>query len=346
MLRLVLLVCLAITSCATKPESSRKNPTAKSVDWHRLWVQNGCTLYNFAREAKSFPGDFCIFLDDGSFISASNSSMKRISANSEVLWEITGNFHHQVNLSADANRIFTLSSEIRNEKNKKIRDDVLLILDINGKTIQKKRVTDFFSELGLNSLGWSESPNIKFLKADFETSHLNSFYEIPENTYSDSVPWMKKGNFIINGYFHGIFILSPDLKIGLHHMDYPHSVKNGLHDVQVTPDGSLLLFNNWAADRDFRYSAVDKYDPIKKKLVWRFTSSPLEMFYSPACGGVQEVGELIFFSHLTAGGYLWSPKENRMIKFIPGTKIDPRGVEPTQQLKMVDVTEFLKNNKN
>ncbi len=47
-------------------------------EWDKLWLQSGCSLENAKGEEKNFPGALCLFLEDGSFISANENSIKRI----------------------------------------------------------------------------------------------------------------------------------------------------------------------------------------------------------------------------------------------------------------------------
>ena len=301
----------------------KKILSAATPDIEKLWVQNGCFLYTNKNDVKSYPGMFCVFMPDGSFLSANEQALKRISPTKEVLWEVAGHFHHQMNLSQDGLRIYALSSEVE-------RDDVLMILDLNGKILRRVNTTTFAKTVSREQLN--------------DTTHFNSFYEIPENAYSASVPWMKAGNLIVNGYKMGVFIFSPDLSQVLSHHFIPR--QNQLHDVQVTPDGEFLFFNNWAQSEDGnRFSAIQKYDPVTKKISTLFKASPKEMFYSPAGGGVQEFGDLIFFNHVSAGGFLWSVPEQKLIYALPGVNGNRGQLGSIQQLKLVDVEEFFKNSR-
>ncbi|MFL5783858.1 MAG: hypothetical protein ACJ76H_04550, partial [Bacteriovoracaceae bacterium] len=110
----------------------------------------------------------------------------------------------------------------------------------------------------------------------------------------------------------------------------------------------FLYFNNRATLKEIdgpEFSAIQKYDPVTKKVITLFEASPKEVFYSPACGGVQELGDLIFFNHILDGGYLWSVSKKELLLALPGYTDNPRSQIPTQQLKLVDVNDFFKNSK-
>ncbi|MFL5783859.1 MAG: hypothetical protein ACJ76H_04555 [Bacteriovoracaceae bacterium] len=330
-------------SCTQLPVKKKLELTS-SPDLEKLWVQNGCYLYTNKKNLKSYPGMYCVFLPDGSFLSANEQSLKKISPKQEVLWEVPGHYHHQLNLSPDGQRIYALSSEVVVRNKIAERDDVLMILDLNGKILRRVNSTTIVRSVGGEPLNWYKPVELAVVKATIETTHFNSFYEIPENAYSATVPWMKAGNLIVNSIKLGIFVLSPDLSHVLSHHLIPH--ENQLHDVQVTPDGNFLIFNNWAQSTDGnRFSAIQKYDPVTKKITTLFEASPKETFYSPACGGVQELGDLIFFNHITGGGFIWSVPEQKLIKSFQGYNGKRQALTPMQQLKLVDVGEFFKNSK-
>lgn len=346
-MRAPLLPLLGLLCACASPLPPKKSPASSSpVAWEKLWVQNGCSLYNFDRKLRTFPGDFCVFLDDGSFISATEKSMRRYSPTLEIVWETPGHFHHQLNLTPDKKRLLALSGILEKRKGKIFRDDELMILDLDGKILHRKKMLELFPSVSLSPVEWGGSPHIKALGADLETSHFNSIYEVPRNSYSGSIPWLRAGNIVVNGYAHGILFLSPNLSQVLKHVPYKGSVENALHDVQVTVDGRLLVFNNWVSGRENRSSAVELFDPVQGTTETVFMTDPPEAFYSQACGGVQELGKLYFISHITAGAYLWSPEKKKVLSYVSGTRSDPRGIEPTQQLKLVDAENFLKNVKD
>ncbi len=117
---------------------------------------------------------------------------------------------------------------------------------------------------------------MSLVKADIETSHFNSIYEIPENKGGKKSRFLKAGNLIVNSTGIGIFILSPDLSEVLYEKSYSHSLRNEIHDVQVTPDGLFLIFNNTVNDplTSYKYSAIQKFDPVSEKLIFDYPNGP------------------------------------------------------------------------
>ena len=182
--------------------------------------------------------------------------------------------------------------------------------------------------------------------ADIETSHFNSIYEVPENLYSATVPFMRAGNIIVNSLSLGLFILTPDFEKVLYHRRFSFSDRHTVHDVQITPEGEILFFNNDnLTNKGLRvyHSAIQKYDPVKEVMTFEYTAKEKELFFSPSCGGVQDHKDYIFFSRLMSGGLVYSKKRKEIVLGIPGVPHDPTEFRPTQQLKIIDPREFFRH---
>lgn len=310
--------------------------------YEEIWFKSGCTLSQGKSKVHKFPGDLCVFLPDGSFISASTNSIQRISPRSEVLWQIPGHFHHQLNFSNDFQEVLTLRSVVRMENGAEVRDDVLMIIDVSGKVLHQISSPELLSQTKTPSLGWNNTQVYRGKNPKTESSHFNSIYEIKNHRGVHGAEWMKPGNIIANSSKLGVFILSPDLQKVVHHFTYPLSRDHNVHDVQVNDNGDILLFNNQVADPSGReYSSVDVYDPRSKTLEFRFTASPKEMFYSVICGGVQQLGHKLFFSHVTNGGYLLHMPDRKLLWALPGKNASAHNLDPNQQIKIVFPERFL-----
>ena len=117
---------------------------------------------------------------------------------------------------------------------------------------------------------------------------------------------------------------------------------HSIHDVQVTPEGNLLFFNNHVDDGSKKlFSAIQEMNPLTKKVSSLFTARPKEMFYTEGGGGVQRIGDNIFFSHTLTGGYLYSTETKDIVKLFPQNReVQSRWI---QEIKMIDASGFLKN---
>ncbi len=180
--------------------------------WESLYLQNGCSVFSFPTKPKFYPGELCIFLDDGTFISAGAKGIRRFNRDQSTMWEVSGHYHHQINLTSDKNRILSLVSETTVRGKLRERDDVFIIHDLKtGKVLHRRLAWDVLAEKKIPSINWRESIILKEANADLENSHFNSFYEIPQNAQALKAAYLKPGNLILNSMELGIIILSPDL---------------------------------------------------------------------------------------------------------------------------------------
>lgn len=321
-----------------------------------LTLAAGCRLYNIQGEnIKNFPGHLCVFLDDGSFVSGNEHALRFFNKTNEVVWEIKGHFHHQINLSEDKQKILALSSEISGESGNISRQDKLLILGLDGKILHQRLMADIMKEANSVSIYWILDPHMRtFFGNGHEISHLNSMYEIPANKGYPKNSFLQKGNIIINGLETGIHILSPDLSKVLHYTYLKSSTLHTVHDVQVNSKGNFLIFNN-AVAKDKRetshpnwrafggiHSAIEEIDPKTQKIVARFEATPKEMFYSKACGSIQEVGsDTWLFTHIVNGTYVYSKSKKKILHSLPATHLNDHQFVPIQQVKAWDLSKFL-----
>ncbi len=316
-------------------------PTLAGTSWNKLCYLKGCDLQLPGGKWQSFPGNYCIFLDDGSFITWVDKKIKRFHADKSVMWEKPFSVHHQMNLTPDGKRILVLAEEVRKQKDKIIRDDVFVILDLEGNVVKKQGAFEILESAKLPSL-MTELNEPSFENSQFESSHFNSIYEIPENVAKNKLTWAKPGNIIVNSLRLGIYVLSPDLSKVLHHEKFPFSRLHRVHDVQLNKDGQILLFNNVVEGKSrLNHSAAQKYDPVKKTITFEFTSTPKEMFYSPQMGSVQEVDGVYVIGHMAIGGFVYSPKEKKILDTSPAFTNPVQGIRFQQQVKLVDVQKFL-----
>ena len=318
-----------------------------AYEWRALSLQNGCAVTLNEGLVKSYPGQICLFLDDGTFISTSEKGLRRFNRDQTTMWELTGQFHHQVNLSPDKKRVLALSSEVVKRGNLVERDDLLLILDVEtGKTIHRRNAREIVKDGKFIPPRWGNNRLLKAVNATLETSHFNSIYEVPKNKGETKASYLKAGNIIANSSGVGTVILSPDLRETLYFQPNPESYSHQVHDVQVSSTGEFLLFNNLVYDPtlNYAYSSINKYDPVKNKTTFKYTAEAKALFFSAACGGVQELDDdTLFFSHIVNGGFLYSRKQKKILHAFQGRNGNRLDIVPTQQLKLINFRSFLDN---
>ncbi len=312
-------------------------------DWKTRHLQNGCHIFDSDGVfVKTFPGMNCIFLEDGSFLSASFTSLRRIAVNGSILWEIPGHFHHQLNLSYDKNRALALASVIKPKTDGRyFREDLFLVISLEGKILAQTQASAFMPEtvskleFPLHSVWISPFKEIP----SFETTHFNSFFEVPPQSFSST---LKEGDFIVNSVQLGVFVLSSDLKVLRSHRVLKGSVDHSIHDVQVSSKGTFLLFNNDVAGKNWKRSALQEIDPVTDKVIWEFGSEGGMTFYTAAGGGIQRLDQrYILYSLFLNGTYILDTVTGKVIRSIHGThRLPTHGILFSQNIRAVDLKSF------
>jgi len=309
---------------------------------------NGCRIFDaYQVERKVLPGERCIFLNNGDFIASNTGTIRYFTARDEIKWTVKGVFHHQLNLTTDKNRILAIGSVLGSlEQEEPKRYDQLLVIGMDGKVLQ---TMDMHTALvGVNTrFPPMHNPFKSEINVPFEGSHVNSFYEIPPLKKGVKVPsYAQPGNYIINSLALGVLFIDKDLKKILATWVSPYATRHNTHDAQITTEGKLIYFNNLSANsaNGNYHSTIDEVDLMTKQRTLEIKSNPGVYFYSRNCGGVQVLNDdLIMFSHVIVGYYVYSRATKSIIysgnaPFAVGERL-----VTAQQIKIMDLTEFLKN---
>lgn len=333
------------------------NPiVTKAVEAHHVIF---CTIFDSQGEIlRRYNGNLCLFRDDGGFFSSSGDGLSAWDKSMNRIWQRPYFIHHQLNWSLDKSQILALGSEFTKQDGKPVRTDALYIFDLNGTLMKKfsynenmKMLEKLFpnqkSFLQVIEASWHP----RKAEVEYEYTHANSFYEIPSNTSGAKIAAFAKGNYIVNDVFiRRILIFDRFLKKILWSLDYSLWGGNVIHDVQVLPNGHLFIYANEAQFKNgVKASELHEFDPIKNKIVWRFTAKPSQDFFSFACGGVQLLDNgNILYSDISSG-QAYGIEITRSGKEIwrmssPDKDVKSGKKTPIQQVKRVDLSGFLKNN--
>ena len=191
-----------------------------------------------------------------------------------------------------------------------------MVIDLGGKIMHQVLSTTLFKQAGAEPL------IRKYGKDDVEITHFNSIFEIPAIKIINQLPYLKEGNFIVNGREDGLFILSPDLQRVEFFTVLPQSVRHQVHDAQVLENGHLLIFNNMTlgSTEELRYSSIQEIDLQTNELVFEFTSIPKTAFFSPVSGAVQKLDEDHYLiSHSLTGTFVYSKDKKTFVIAIAET---------------------------
>lgn len=291
----------------------------------------GCTIFDEAgKKMRVLPGSECILMEDGSFISMADQSIRKFQKDGSLSWEIKGErFHHQLNLSEDQKEILALGSRYIKDHTGEVRVDEFIVARLDGTLVAKTSAEILFK------------PFVEIPKPPFggkrETSHFNSFHPIPEKWKN-----LYQGDYLLNSLGIGIFVVNRTLTEVRQFIPIPDARSHLVHDVQVGRDGHLLMFINELAVPGARTSAIYSFNMKAAKGKILFSGQPHGLFYSSLAGGVQEWGEnLLIVSDVHNGTYFIDRKKKEILKYFQETHWEGFTFRYVQQVRGINPEKFL-----
>lgn len=268
--------------------------------------------------------------------------------------------HHQLNLSLDGQHLLVMGSSHHPyyRKKNKIENahfDRLMVFDLSGKEIKTFDFYEHLTELEAirpkNGIKAIRARNLPEGRREWEYSHANSFYEIPDNAMTAKIPPFKKGNYIVNVKVLGlILVLDREMKQIIWSLQWQenHTRQGGGHDVQVQPNGKLLVFDNRSFISKENFSTVTEVDPLSgiKKVIYK--ASPPFSFFTVRRGGVQRLsnGNLLVTDQTKSNLAFEVNEWGRKVWVMDKPVENPKTGEPIQylQIRRQDLTQFLEKN--
>lgn len=191
------------------------------------------------RNTSSLTGKYrCLhplLLNDGSLIfhGGTQGPLVRLSPGNEILWSLPGTFHHSIERH-NANSIVTITQEWPNFPNigPDIRDDVLTIISLDGKTLASQPLGLMFKEnayfglmAGINAI------------MDNELLHANDIQPVTQ-PYGPAQP----GDYMVSlQRLSSIALIRPKTNDVLWIKTGPWLKQ---HDIDQLEDGTFSIFNN------------------------------------------------------------------------------------------------------
>jgi len=261
-------------------------------------IQVKCSLFDLQGNlVYRWPdlGEMCLFLNDGSVIAADFDQMRRIDSKGNIKWSVKGFFHHQMKLSEDQGYVYILGAKTNELFDGKVRMDTVESIDITtGKKVAVLELFNFLRELAVDpSLSLHRGFFQKSLFSyDYDLTHANSIFELPENKLARSNQAFKKGNLLINiGMLRHFIIVDRDMKKLLWKKSW-HQDYFDVHDVQLNEKGELVVYINGIDSPSGKVTVVHHIDPMieyPSAIIKKFI--PLingKTFFQHFVGGVQE----------------------------------------------------------
>ena len=315
-------------------------------------IQIGCSIFDpQGKQIRAYDGGRCVFFSDGRVVAADRRKIAMYDSFGATLWKHEMHTHHILTQTMNGD-ILVSSSDVVTWNNEPARVDVLHRIDVNGRIKNTFRFSEhpelIEGEPGIHpiSFTWDKDAGIK---ADYELTHFNSYYEIPANPIAKKIAAFAEGNIVVNTISTGrIFILSPDLSKVLWTFDQrKYGFSAYIHDVQVRTNGNLLFYENMEIDKE--NSSLVEFDPLSMKTIWRYRANPPESFFALVCGGVQVLANGdVFYSDITDENeaHLVTRNDRLIQTFKFHSPKDAKGqLIGIQDAKLRELTQFLKHNR-
>jgi hypothetical protein len=241
-----------------------------AIHWHGAYLfANGDILFNF--ESGNFPY---------------GGGLVKINKNSDVLWTLERNTHHDLDVSEDGTIYVAahnhISGPITNMSGLKppYLEDVILKVSSDGRVVDEISILD--------ALQKSDYRHLLFLKyrskGSEDPTHLNTVEILPEDL-ADKFPMFEAGDLLISlRNLNMIGVIDAE-------REAVKWVLRGMfvqqHDPDFLNNGNIMLFDNWGGRPDHKASQILEIDPATQEVVWRYRGSAESGFFSKIRGKQQ-----------------------------------------------------------
>lgn len=200
---------------------------------------------------------------------------------SEVIWARRNGAHHDFHVLPNGD-IAVLAREAhlleRIDAQRPTLEDFVLILDSSGREKKRYSVLEAFERSSEHRAIWDESP-----RRFGDLFHTNSI-EVLDGRFAEINPAFARGNFLLSSrHLNTVFVVAPESNQVIWAMRGGFEAQ---HDAKFLDDGSLMLFDNTGKGSA---SSVQVYDPSTGALLWQYSGSDSQPFYTRFCGAAQRL---------------------------------------------------------
>lgn len=225
----------------------------------------------YLRDAHVFRNGDLLTLVHAGGVTPWGVGLAKLDRNSKLRWSYKGHVNNDVELSPDG-RIFVIEHSKSHHWPAPVQDlstpyleDHIVILSPQGE-VQKR---------------------ISLIKALAESRYAAALKRIADNhegdpTHANSIdyvaeapataPWLAKGDLIISmRNIELMLVLDPDTGQIKYATGLPARMQ---HDIDLLPNGHMLMFDNRGDSNGTAYSRVIEMDPVTQAITWSFSATP------------------------------------------------------------------------
>lgn len=244
-------------------------------------------------------GDVLLILEGGVF--PMGGGLVKLDKDSHILWSVPRNIHHDLHVGADgtiyaaAHRFVTADSPPEQQRaglRPPYYDDFILVIAPDGTVLREISMIAALERGGhtpvyLNGLAmracctkFPVEPDDIWLEDD-DPLHLNSVETLPP-VLAEAFPFFRPGDALVSFRQPGtLAVIDLDTETSRWVMSGRTLYQ---HHPHFTPEGTILVFDNWGADKSVGRSRLVELDPATGAVVWQYTGTPERPFFSEIRG--------------------------------------------------------------
>lgn len=262
----------------------------------------------YFRKARLLPNGDLLALYEGVGDTPYGYGMARLDAHSEVIWKNLDNFHHDFDVMPDGS-VVTLAQAFRNTQlpgadqfTPPYLEDSLVLLDPDGNTRSKLSLLDAFNESAYRSLLW----RIPYYSME-DPLHANGVDYLDAaaaRALAHYLPMAREGQILVSlRELAGgtVALVDPERGRVVWASRGPWLAQ---HDPDVTPRGTLLVFDNRGNVAGRAQSRIVEVDPRSLGVLWTYVDDDETPFNSPIRGSQQELDNGNLLITESSGGRL------------------------------------------
>ncbi len=269
----------------------RKAPSR--ADWHVSWRYSHC-------------------FGDGTLLAiVEGQGLIKLDRDSNLLWVLEDRAHHDLKVLENGDiYVLTRTAHMvpRINPMRPILEDFITLLDAGGAV--KRRVSV------LEAVERSEYRDAVFgkMRGDGDILHTNALQWL-DGSLEHVSPLFRRGNILTSFKdTNSVAIVDMEEERLVWHMQGPWVAQ---HKPVLLPDATMLLFDN---NRFGGASSVLIFNPLSTgpDIVWQYTASPPESFYTDACGAAQPLCNGNLLVTVSEMGYVFevTPEKETVWRFV------------------------------
>lgn len=272
----------------------------------------GCSIFDHnGKLLERHSGWICGFFSNGSRLVGDGFTLNFYSPDDELVWSKDIHTHHSFVRSLDDETMLVTGSVLLNENT---RIDTLHIYDSQG-NLKKYFRLPVIKELPAQPFKYD---NWVLPRVSTEMGQIVSFHKIGGNR--SPLTFLRQGNYVAASNRGNLFFLNSSLNKIVATLDLFSPERRLVADVQITPEGSALLFSH--GGESLPESSLEEIDLTSRKVLLRIPAKVEGRSSARYEGSVQRLASGQYLHSLVDGGFegpqysIFVAKDGRQTKVI------------------------------